>query len=282
MSSRGVDPNAAWKWTAVVSTAALLGVLLLRNPKKRFVYRCGWFPSLFKVRKRTKKCDDLTLADAILQSVERDLLPLTCTGAVLGEGLSGMVVLRPTGEVLSAATTGEMWCSLHSCEMLAIEEAILALKNQVDDATKTDISDCIFVSTHRSSVLDFGLPLLKKCGVTKIYSIFESSDYTSSIEDNDSRMDHIVDEEIAAGIPNGKPPAGVLSRGDYKLAGGIEIIPVLNLIGEIKTKAREFESEEHLKQQMAIDKKKLQLQTRLFTINRVYWRIAKEIQSSFN
>lgn len=251
---------------------------MLRDSRKKFVYRrrLSWWHFLFKSRRKSQKCEALELADAMVQAVERHLLPLTCTGIVSGEGLSGMVVLKPNGEVLSAATTGEKWCSLHSCEMLAIEEAIFSLKQQAEEESRIGISDCIFVSTHRSSVIDFGLPLLKKCGVTKIYSLFESCDYSSSNDGKGNKIDQMAEEEIASIKPNGKPPVGVLGRGEFKLVCGIEIVPVLDLIGEINTKAREFESEEHLKRQMAIDKRKLKLQTRLFTINRVYKRLASE------
>ena len=48
--------------------------------------------------------------------------------------------------------------------------------------------------------------------------------------------------EVAAAAPNGVPE-GVLRADDYMMVGGIEIVPLSKLIGEIHMKGREFEDE---------------------------------------
>ena len=58
--------------------------------------------------------------------------------------------------------------------------------------------------------------------------------------------------------------------------GGIEIAPFFGLIGEVNTASREFDSEEHLRRQMAQDQRRLKLQKRLLTVHRIYRRLAHE------
>ena len=278
MQRLSVPNSSLWKWAFIGSSVLLFGVLSLHERKKRLVYRYhrNWLTYLLKGKIKPfpqgNKVDDLVLASAILQAIERYLLPLTCTGVVLGEGLCGMLVLHPNGELVSAATTGERACPLHTCELLCLEDAAICLGQQAQDSDpKYNLSNCIFISTHRSSIVDMGLPLLKKCGVTKVYALFETSDY--------SKFQRDADEEGSVSTQLGTLPEGVLGRGDYKLVSGIEILPFSSLIGKVDTRAREFANEEDLKIKMALDQKKLKLQMRLLSINRTFQRLAKELRT---
>ena len=82
--------------------------------------------------------------------------------------------------------------------------------------------------------------------------------------------------EVAAAAPN-EVPEGVLSKDDYKMVKGIEIVPLSKLIGEIHMKGREFEDEAAMHRQMAKDKEVLRMQTRLQNMHRIYIRLCKEI-----
>ena len=267
-----------WKWAAICSSVVLVAVLSLHERKKRLVYRyrrpLNWLPLLKGDvgQAEESRVGDLVLANAIMQAVERYLLPLTCTGVVSGEGIPGMVILRPDGQLVSAATSGERACPVHTCEYLCLEDAAICVRQRGDDYSENlKLSDCIFVSTHRCSIVDMGLPLLQKCGVKMIYALFESPDYSKRAKD-------AAEENINSPTLNRKLLDGVLGRGDNKLVSGIEILPFFSLIGEIDTKAREFGSEEDLKNKMALDQMKLKAQTRMLAINRAYGRLSEEIR----
>ena len=96
----------------------------------------------------------------MLDTVERYILPLTCSGALSGEPLSGAcVLLAKTGEVISAASSQESSWPLHSAEMLALEEASFTLK-----ALGLNLSDdCIVACTHRARLLDSTSLVLPVC-----------------------------------------------------------------------------------------------------------------------
>ena len=76
-------------------------------------------------------------------------------------------MLAKTGEVVSAASSQESSCLLHSAEMLALEEASLTLKGL--DLNFGD--DCVVVSTHRARVCSDStslvLPVCRKLGIKK-------------------------------------------------------------------------------------------------------------------
>ena len=257
-----------WGTITGMSVLSVLLVIWGRSARrsKKLVYGNWWRGRIRQCNADVKSLGNLALAGAILDAVERHILPMTCSGVVSGEPLCGAcVLLTSTGEVISASSSQELSFPLYNAEVLALEEASLILK-----ASNLAFSDCTMVSTHRMSLLDgssLGLPLCKKLGITKIYALF---DHTSKIDETGREY------AVAFATPN-ETPEGVLSGDDSKMMGNIEIVPLWKLIGEINTRGREYESEAELHQQMAIDKEVLKLQTRLQNLHRVYLRLNEEM-----
>ena len=252
----------------VSALASLLFLWRRRSARQKLVYVPWWGPRTQMRSLKNIKLGDIETGRAVIDAVERCVLPLTCSGVLSGEPISGAcILLARTGEVISAASSQESSCALHNAEMLALEEASLALK-----ALRLNLSDdCVIVSTHRASLLDtssLGLSICKKVGISKVYVLFDNS--TSKIDEKGMAY------EVAAATPN-ETPEGVLSANDYKMVGGVEIVPLMKLIGEIHMKGREFEDEAEMHQQMAKDKEVLKLQTRLQNLHRIYVRLNKEI-----
>ena len=257
----------------IFTGASAFAILLLfwhrsaAKHRRKLVYKPWWGPRRGLSSKKPK-IDSVETARAILDTVERHILPLTCSGVLAGEPLHGAcVLLARTGEVLSAASSQVSSCLLHNAEMLAFEEASLTLKA----SGRSMSDDCIVVSTHRASLLDtssIGLPMCKKLGIKEVYVLFDSS--TAKIDERGTAY------EVAAAAPN-EMPEGVLSPNDFKMVGGINVIPLSKLIGEIHMKGREFDDEAEMHRQMAKDKEVLRLQTRLQNLHRIYIRLHREI-----
>ena len=131
-----------------LSVIALLFLWRRRSARQKLVYVPWWYSRKMRSIKNIK-LGDIETAKAVIDAVERCVLPLTCSGVLSGEPISGAcILLARTGEVISAASSQESSCALHNAEMLALEEASLALK-----ALRLNLSDdCVIVSTHRASL----------------------------------------------------------------------------------------------------------------------------------
>jgi tRNA(Arg) A34 adenosine deaminase TadA len=140
---------------------------------RKHVRRCGRDGTKDKLF-NAPELQPLLFANGLMDIVERDLLPLTCTGVLDGQLPCGAVVVTPACSLVAAASSEEIICPLYAAELLALEEAGMLLNSPEKLAT------CAVLVSHKEDILSaLGQAVMKKCGITRVYTLLD--DDTSGV-----------------------------------------------------------------------------------------------------
>ncbi len=189
--------------------------------------------------------DSSVRALLILDTIEKELLPLTCSGVVMGHPLYGSIVLRRDNSTfIACANSQEAQSPIQTSEILALEEASLLLNNS------EAVGKCFLVCSHKNAITNFGLSAIKKCNISTVYVLFDA---------NKTGAD------------------AVIKYSETETINGIEILPFTSLIGKIEGRKFQADDEKEMNVKLKQDKVRANILQRLQMVGKVYDNLRDEV-----